>query len=678
VPFFRFVMLLLLAASQLSAEFTPPQTGIQELTTLQNPASGTPRTVSNWGLPLGKGNLRLMEGQVLPLLDGSREVGFYFKGRGEFSLPIDQVDEIPVARFNLDRNTKVKLRQGPTDWILEIPIRELTLFFEGLQLPAFDGGEVPAREKLLKSREAFQNNYLAPGWMNRSYILFTARHNLPAQPAWYLDMLGEKGLWEFARDPWTMRSEQLWFARTRSSREGKQEIDGLVLAPISVRKLSAVSRHPVAPPFLLRNLKMDLEARADGTCSYVATETFMPQSAGMKVMSLKLLNTFFDNTGGGILPHYLKLRKVTQDGQPVRFDHREDELLLELAKATELGSPVELRFEVEGDFLIHPNGDNRWELGNEPWFPSTEMEGMRFTATATIRSAKPFIPLASGQIVNRREEGDFHFLETRLEQPTWSFFIVAGNYFFEEEVRNGLTVRVASYAHKAESDQKLARLVHGIVQYYEGILGPFPVRELNVVQRNGWGSGQAPSGFLFITNEAFSPLLGNINQWFSHGVNQRYAHEIAHQYWGNQVLIASAEENWISEAFAQYCSALVVRNWKGESEFKRLMAAWYSQSRDQMEGGTIPTVGRIQDLDDGWASFRRRWALLYGKGPVLLNRIHMEIGDQAFATLLRSFQKSLKGKPGTTQDLINLLKLITKKDYTPYFERYLWGTSMPD
>ena len=672
----KLILPLLLIGGVLAAEATPPAIS-KDVSALENPMAGAPRKVSKWTLPLGKGTLRLFEGQVLPLLDGDREVGFYFNGKGEFSLPIDQVDELPAVRFNLTRNTKAKLRQGIGDWFLDIPIQELNLLQEGLQLPAFESAEIVQDSTILSSQKTFQSKYLVPGWRTRSFVLLTARHNLPAQAAWYLDILGEKGLWEFVRDPWTMRSEQLWFARTRSANEGKKDINGLVLAPISVRTLGT-PRRPVNPPFLLRHLDLDMEARADGTCNYVATETFMPQTAGMKMMSLKLLNTAFDTTTGGILPHYLKLKKVTQDGQSLDFDHREDELLLELREPTEFGKPVQLRFEVAGDFLIHPGGDNRWELGAEPWIPSTEFEGMRLTATAKIRSEKPFIPLASGQILSRREEGGWHILETRMDQPTSWFTIVAGKYYFEEEARNGLTVRVASYAHKSDSDQKLAKLVHDIVQYYEGILGPFPVKELNVVQRNAWGSGQAPSGFLFITNEAFNPQMGLWNQWFSQGVNQRYAHEIAHQYWGNQVLIPSSEENWISEAFAQYCSAFVIRNGKGESEFKHLLAEWTSRSRDQAEWGTIPHLRRIQDLDDGSANFRIQWALLYGKGAVLLNRIHMEIGDQAFVTLMRSFQKSLKGKPGTTQDLINLLKIITKKDYTSFFETYLWGTAMPN
>ncbi|MFN7958051.1 MAG: M1 family aminopeptidase [Holophagaceae bacterium] len=674
-PILAMALFCFMFGGTLGAETSPIPDLRTQVQGLVAPTPGNARSITNWNLSLGKGQLRLAEGVLLPLMDNNREVGFYFKGSGVFTLPIDQDDEIPVVKFNVDRNTKAKLRWEGQSLFLDLAVREINLLYEGLQIQPPTSAEPQPTGSIQESLSAFRSKYLVPGWRNRSHTILTARHNAPAQAAWYMDILGDHGLWEFVRDPWTMRSEQLWFGRTRAALEGKGEVDGLIMVPISIRMVGTPARRPMTPPFILRHLDLAMEARTKGKASYVATETFIPQMAGMKLMNLSLVDTVFDASTNAIIPHKLTLKKVTQDGQPLLFHHSENELLLELINPTQVGSPIQLRFEVEGDFLIQEGGDNRWELGNEPWFPSTEFEGMRFTATAKIRCEKPFRPLASGQILDRREDGNFHVLETRIDQPTWSFFLVAGDYYFEEETRDGLTVRVASYAHKSANDRKLASLAHEIIRYYDGILGPFPVRELNVVQRNDWGSGQAPAGFLFITNEAFNPLSSTLNQWFSHGVNQRYAHEIAHQYWGNQVMIASREENWISEGFAQYASALAMRAGKGEGQFNTIMASWASKSGDQAPLGTIPTQWRARDLG-GYAGYSLRWAMLYGKGPVLLHHIHKEVGDQAFVTLMRSFQKSLKGRPGTTQDLINLLKLIVKKDYTDFFEQHLWGTAM--
>ena len=49
---------------------------------------------------------------------------------------------------------------------------------------------------------------------------------------------------------------------------------------------------------------------------------------------------------------------------------------------------------------------------------------------------------------------------------------------------------------------------------------------------------------MFITKEAFDPLV-ETNQFFTQGINERFAHEIAHQYWGIVVKMPSHEEQWL-------------------------------------------------------------------------------------------------------------------------------------
>ena len=61
---------------------------------------------------------------------------------------------------------------------------------------------------------------------------------------------------------------------------------------------------------------------------------------------------------------------------------------------------------------------------------------------------KPFVPFASGRTVSRRQEGDENIVETELDKPDRFAIVMAGSYQFEEETRDGMTVRVASYAAK--------------------------------------------------------------------------------------------------------------------------------------------------------------------------------------------------------------------------------------
>ena len=100
---------------------------------------------------------------------------------------------------------------------------------------------------------------------------------------------------------------------------------------------------------------------------------------------------------------------------------------------------------------------------------------------------KPFVPFAPGRTKSRRVEGDETVLETELDKPIDYPVLLAGNYHLSEETRDGLTIRVASYAmDRPTAFKRLANVAFGIVKYYETFLGPFPLPELNIIVASGY------------------------------------------------------------------------------------------------------------------------------------------------------------------------------------------------
>jgi aminopeptidase N len=277
------------------------------------------------------------------------------------------------------------------------------------------------------------------------------------------------------------------------------------------------------------------------------------------------------------------------------------------------------------------------------------------------------------------EEGEWNVLETRVEKPVQFMVVLAGKYEYEEETKDGVTVRVASYATKnTRAIRKLMNLAEKIIDYYEGFLGPFPFSEFNIIEINQLGWGQAPPGVMFITAEAFNPIGDQLNELFSKGINERFAHEIAHQYWGHVVKMPSLEEQWLTESFAEMCAGLLIRDLRGKSDFKGLLATWKGRAKQASDVAPIPLANRIRNQSDHRTAWIDRTYLLYFKGPCLLNAIREQIGDHAFEVFLRSCQSNLEWKFGSTQMVERVLEAVTKKDWRPFFDKYYWGTGMPE
>lgn len=208
---------------------------------------------------------------------------------------------------------------------------------------------------------------------------------------------------------------------------------------------------------------------------------------------------------------------------------------------------------------------------------------------------------------------------------------------------------------------------------------PFPFREFNVVQVNTWGYGQAPPGMMIITNEAFNGKMDDISSFFTRGINQRIAHEIAHQYWGHRVKMPSEEEQWITESFANYSSALALRVMKnqGTSAYEGLLSGWRNQASAYADLGTIPFANRLNWIRDPRATFMARTSLLYEKGGLLLAALHKDMGDRAFAVFMKSIIANFRWKAATTKSVEQLAAMAGKKDYAPLFRDCYWGTRMP-
>lgn len=166
--------------------------------------------------------------------------------------------------------------------------------------------------------------------------------------------------------------------------------------------------------------------------------------------------------------------------------------------------------------------------------------------------------------------------------------ILAGKYQYDEETKNGLTVRVASFVVKNPTAyKKLRGIAYAAAEMYPKFLGPFPFDEITIVERDSYGWGQAPAGIVFITREAFAPLH-DIENEFIEGINRRLAHEIAHMYWGHAVKAESPEEQWIEEAFSEYSAALLMKSAGRPADYTKALAHWKADAKDATNLSTIP------------------------------------------------------------------------------------------
>ncbi len=316
----------------------------------------------------------------------------------------------------------------------------------------------------------------------------------------------------------------------------------------------------------------------------------------------------------------------------------------------------------------------------------------------SVESAAPFVPFASGEVLKREKTATGERVTTSVAVPAQWAVAIAGKYETFSRELDGLRVHVSTYAApRSVEAERLSGIILGIRSCMEHWLGvPFPFQDLEVVEIKDWGWGQAPPGVIFITQEAFmTPARSQgddeaavMAAWYTRGVNERIAHEVAHSWFPHVAKVYRDEENWLSESLADYTSAeCLLRTMKdkkqGEYFFHRKLSDWKSR----VEGDRR----RRQHLP-GTAHLRREGLGCLCRAPPLVRQGAARParappgaaspggrrkGEKDFMAWLRAYAQNFKFKTGETRHLVGILNQITGKDWQPWFESYVYGTETP-
>ncbi len=220
---------------------------------------------------------------------------------------------------------------------------------------------------------------------------------------------------------------------------------------------------------------------------------------------------------------------------------------------------------------------------------------------------------------------------------------------------HGLALRSAIDADASRGDLARAVLGHvgGMIDYYDGLFGRFPFGDYGglVVDH--------PLGFALETQTL--TIFGD--DMLSGDV---VAHELAHQWFGDDVSLGRWQDIWLNEGFATYAQWM----WSdhvGEADIDEVAR----RTADNRFGGfdTPPADPGAGDLFS---------ASVYERGALTLYVLRHAIGDDDFFTLLRTWVERYGGRSATTADFEKLASQVSGQDLTPLFDAWLRAPQMPE
>ncbi|MBU1318758.1 MAG: hypothetical protein KKG33_08930 [candidate division Zixibacteria bacterium] len=146
------------------------------------------------------------------------------------------------------------------------------------------------------------------------------------------------------------------------------------------------------------------------------------------------------------------------------------------------------------------------------------------------------------------------------------------------------------------------------------------------------------------------------------------AHELAHQWSGDQVTCAPVNHMWINEGFASYAEVLYFEYHYGSSYAK----TWLSY-QEHINAGT-PYVEDLEtdNVFDG--------TTVYDKGSWLVHMLRNQMGDDLFFPAMQDFflTSEFAGGSASTDDLNSVVSQYYGSDMSWFFDTWVYQEGQPD
>jgi aminopeptidase N len=381
--------------------------------------------------------------------------------------------------------------------------------------------------------------------------------------------------------------------------------------------------------------------------------------------------------------------QVAETAQP--FDYDGEQLHIRLTQATQTGQPIVLSigYSVEqpqrGLYFISPTKDyphkptQVWTQGEDEdsryWFPCFDYPGQLATSEIRVRVPNPLIAISNGTLVETQEDGDAKIYHWRQEQvhPTYLMTLAVGDFVELRDEWQGIPVTYYVEKGREADARRTMGKTPEMLEFFSETFGyryPYPKYAQVCVDDFIFG-GMENTSTTLLTDRC---LLDERAALDNRAAENLVAHELAHQWFGDLVVIKHWSHAWIKEGMATYSEVLWTENQLGAEE-----AAYYrlNEARNYLAEDASryrrPIVTHV--YREAIELYDRH---LYEKGACVYHMIRSELGDELFFKAIHSFVQDNAHKTVETVDLLRAIDKSTGRNLQFLFDQYVFRGGHPD
>ena len=309
---------------------------------------------------------------------------------------------------------------------------------------------------------------------------------------------------------------------------------------------------------------------------------------------------------------------------------------------------------------------------NRHWFPCYDFPNDKATSEVIMTLDTALRAVSNGVLRARRDNGDgtatWHWAQ---EQPHCSYLVMlaAGHYGVFRDERRGIPIE-SWHSHAddtADVRRTYAETGDMLVFFSEYTRTPYPwPKYVQVPVRHfPYGGMENTSATIM----ADTRMVVDARAALDYDPRPLIAHELAHQWFGDDVTYIDWTHEWLNEGFATFFQQL----WTAERHGRDDMIVQRSNGiRNYIDwagrAGRIPIVGTQR----GGAHNT------YAKGAAVLHMLRDLLGEDEFRRVIRTWLARHARGSVDTHDFIRVIEDVTGRTLTWFFKQWIYGAGYPD
>ncbi len=296
------------------------------------------------------------------------------------------------------------------------------------------------------------------------------------------------------------------------------------------------------------------------------------------------------------------------------------------------------------------------------WYPANEhpADPAAFSVTATVPTGWQVI---SNGIRVRDDlpavgpgESVFRW-ELRKPVPTYATTIYIDKFdFLTDSLSDGRPI-VSAIGPGVQDVKPFAKRTAEIIDFLSGYFGPYPFDSAGEIFTD-------PTSTEVALETATRPIFTG-DSVENLGI---VVHELAHQWFGNDVMITTWSDICINECVASYAAWM----WNEDINDVDLDERWNHQMRHaahDRDFWSSPLVGMAPGDE---------FTAVYDRGPLAVHALRRQMGDDAFFAMLKKWPALYGGHNATFDEFEKLASREAGTDLGPFIDAWFRGTTVPD